>query len=152
MKELPHPFIVKIIDEFINSAGNLCLVQVLYNDGDFSKYLRQRDGKLFSENEILRFLANIIIVVYHINSKEIYHRDLKPENFLVKKDSNGRIYLHLNDFGIARSSIAETKRINTTTGNNQGSLYYIAPEILNAIKVKPDITKQDVWAIGVIAY
>jgi serine/threonine protein kinase len=28
----------------------------------------------------------------------------------------------------------------------------MAPEILNAIKVKPDITKQDVWAIGVIAY
>jgi serine/threonine protein kinase len=28
----------------------------------------------------------------------------------------------------------------------------MAPEILNAIKIKPDITKQDVWAIGVIAY
>ena len=83
MKELPHPFIVKIIEDFINSAGNLCIVQELYPEGDFSKYLNERKGKLFSENEILRFLANIIIVVYHINSKEIYHRDLKPENFLV---------------------------------------------------------------------
>jgi len=60
--------------------------------------------------------------------------------------------LHLNDFGIAKSTAFDQKRINTTTGNNNGSLYYMAPEILNAIKVKPDITKQDVWAIGVIAY
>jgi serine/threonine protein kinase len=60
--------------------------------------------------------------------------------------------LHLNDFGIATSTASDQKRINTTTGNNNGSLYYMAPEILNAIKVKPDITKQDVWAIGVIAY
>jgi serine/threonine protein kinase len=39
MKELPHPLIVKIIDNFINSAGNLCIMQELYPEGDFSKYL-----------------------------------------------------------------------------------------------------------------
>jgi serine/threonine protein kinase len=60
--------------------------------------------------------------------------------------------LHLNDFGIAKTISSDNNRINTTTGNNNGSLNYMAPEILNAIKVKPDITKQDVWAIGVIAY
>ena len=39
MKELTHPLIVKIIDNFISSAGNLCIIQVLYPDGDFSKNL-----------------------------------------------------------------------------------------------------------------
>ena len=28
----------------------------------------------------------------------------------------------------------------------------MAPEILDAMEFKPDFTKQDVWAIGVIAY
>jgi len=28
----------------------------------------------------------------------------------------------------------------------------LAPEILKAMTGKPDMTKQDVWAIGVIAY
>jgi serine/threonine protein kinase len=28
----------------------------------------------------------------------------------------------------------------------------LAPEILNAIQAKPNISKQDVWSIGVIAY
>jgi serine/threonine protein kinase len=60
--------------------------------------------------------------------------------------------LHLNDFGIARSSNSDHNRINTTTGRAIGSPLYLAPEILNAIKVKPDFTKQDVWAIGVITY
>jgi serine/threonine protein kinase len=83
MKELTHPFIVKIIDDFINSDGNLCIMQVLYPEGDFSKFLEKRQGNIFSENEILHFLANIIIFVNHLNSRDIYHRDLKPENFLI---------------------------------------------------------------------
>jgi serine/threonine protein kinase len=51
------------------------------------------------------------MVVFDINSRDIYHRDLKPANFLVKIDKNGRIYLHLNDFGIAKSTIYDTNRI-----------------------------------------
>jgi serine/threonine protein kinase len=92
------------------------------------------------------------MVVFHINSKDIYHRDLKPENFLIKRDAKGRIYLHLNDFGLAKSNISHNDRITTTAGRNNGTIAYMAPEIHDAIHKKPDITKQDVWAIGIIAY
>ena len=92
------------------------------------------------------------MIVFDINSRNIYHRDLKPANFLIKRDQNGQIYLHLNDFGTAKSSIIDDQRINTTVGNNPGTISYMAPEIINAILVAPPITKQDVWAIGVIAY
>jgi serine/threonine protein kinase len=86
-------------------------VQELYHEGDFSSYLKERGGeerelnllislpissaismklklgrKIFSQNEILRFLANIIIIVFDINSRNIYHRDLNPANFLIKRD------------------------------------------------------------------
>ena len=44
------------------------------------------------------------MVVHHLNSRGIYHRDFKPENFLVKTDSNGKIYLHLTDFGVAKNT------------------------------------------------
>jgi serine/threonine protein kinase len=117
-------------------------VQELYNEGDFSKYLKQRGEKLFSETEILHFLANIILAVFDINSRNIYHRDLKPANFLIKTDKNGRIYLHLNDFGTAKSTIIDENRIlNTTTGNANGTTDYMAPEIINAKTEKPVITK-----------
>ena len=78
MKNFPHPFIVKIIDDFINNEDRQCIVQELYSQGDFQKYIIKRKGKSFKEEEILHFLANIIMVVHHLNSKGIYHRDLKP--------------------------------------------------------------------------
>jgi serine/threonine protein kinase len=31
MKENPHPFIVKVIDDFLDNSGHLCMVQELYN-------------------------------------------------------------------------------------------------------------------------
>jgi eukaryotic-like serine/threonine-protein kinase len=34
----------------------------------------------------------------------------------------------------------------------KGTVEYLAPEILNAALAKPDISKQDVWSVGVIAY
>jgi serine/threonine protein kinase len=37
-------------------------------------------------------------------------------------------------------------------GRIKGTVEYLAPEILNARFAKPNISKQDVWSIGVIAY
>ena len=31
MKEIPHPFIVKVIDSFLDDSGHLCIVQEIYN-------------------------------------------------------------------------------------------------------------------------
>jgi serine/threonine protein kinase len=42
MKEYPHPFIVKVIDDFVDNAGHQCMVQELYTQGDFSTFLYER--------------------------------------------------------------------------------------------------------------
>jgi hypothetical protein len=52
MKKHEHPFIVKIIDDFINTTGNQCIVQDYYSQGDFAKFLKERQGRLFEEEEI----------------------------------------------------------------------------------------------------
>ena len=88
------------------------------------------------------------MAVFHINSRDIFHRDLKPANFLVKKEENGKIYLHLSDFGIAKN-IKDTERMASSVNSKKGTDEYLAPEVHNK---KPNITKQDIWAIGVIAY
>jgi serine/threonine protein kinase len=126
-------------------------VQELYPKGDFKKYLKERNGKLFSEKEILNFLANIFLAVFHINSRNIFHRDLKPANFLRKREENGKTYLYLSDFGVAKN-ITDKERISSTISNVKGTNEYLAPEIHNAQLEKPNMKKQDVWAIGVIAY
>ena len=90
------------------------------------------------------------MVVFDIHSRYIYHRDLKPSNFLIKRDKNGNIYLHLNDSVQAKSS--DYDRLDTIIDTHYGTIAYMAPEIGAANHYKPDITKQNVWAIGVIAY
>ena len=151
MKAFPHPLIVKIYDDFNDSAGHLCLVQELYSEGDFSNYLKERNGKPHHESEILRFLANIFLAVFHLNSRNIFHRDLKPANFLIKIETNGKTYLHLSDFGVAKN-ISDQERISSDLSNVKGTQEYLSPEIHNAKLEKPNMTKQDVWAIGVMAY
>ena len=92
------------------------------------------------------------MTVQHLNSCDIYHRDLKPENFLIRTEKNGKLYLHLSDFGRAKNSKADYTRLTTLTGKIKGTVEYVAPEILNASLAKPNISKQDVWSIGVMAY
>jgi serine/threonine protein kinase len=65
---------------------------------------------------------------------------------LIKKEATGKIYLHLSDFGIAKN-IKDTMR--QPSSMKKGTAEYLAPEVHNE---NPHISKQDVWAIGVIAY
>ena len=112
--------------------------------------MKLNDEKL-TESQILHFLANIFLAVFHLNSRDMFHRDIKPENFLMKIDENGHIYLHLSDFGVAKN-ISDKERLTSAISNVKGTKEYLAPEIHNAKLEKPNMTKQDVWAIGVIAY
>ena len=86
-------------------------------------------------------MANIIMIVNHLNSRQIYHRDLKPGNFLIKTDINGRIYLYLNDFGLAKNMKPNYTRLTSIVGEIRGTVEYLAPEILDSSLAKPNISK-----------
>jgi aurora kinase, other len=54
---------------------------------------------------------------------------------------------------LAKNTKPDYKRDTTGLGETRGTIEYLAPEILDPPKdKKPDISKQDVWSIGVIAY
>ena len=69
----------------------------------------------------------------------------------MKTEENGKAYLHLTDFGISKN-ISDKERVESGLTNMKGTSEYLSPEIHNAKKEKPNMTKQDVWAIGIIAY
>jgi serine/threonine protein kinase len=83
------------------------------------------------EQEITSFLANIILAVHYLNVGNIYHRDLKPANILLKKESNGKTYLHISDFGLAKNTRPDYTRDTTGLGGTKGTPEYMAPEILD---------------------
>jgi serine/threonine protein kinase len=75
-------------------------------------------------------MSNIILTVFHLNSQDIFHRDIKPENFLIKKESNGKTYLHLTNFGFAKY-ISAMKRFYFDDKTIKIPYEYLPPEIYN---------------------
>ena len=110
----------------------------LLKGGDLRYHMNNNYKKI---NEIqLKFLVqNLIIVLEYIHRNNIIHRDIKPENLIF--DNEG--YIHLNDFGVARSIY------DNTSGDISGSLGYIAPETLFRNKQK---FISDFYSIGIICY
>lgn len=76
------------------------------------------------------------------------------------------MYLHLSDFGFAKDTNPQNmsmsmkeisapymERINSSKSSYiKGTSAYLPPEIVNANFSEKDISKQDLWAVGVIAY
>jgi NIMA (never in mitosis gene a)-related kinase len=109
----------------VNEKDRNCLVFDLYSEGDFQSYIvkKKASGLHLPEVQILRFFANMILAIHFINSRGIFHRDLKPENFLMNMKNNGKLYLNLNDFGIAKNLYSNNQsEISTTTGVLSGSI------------------------------
>jgi eukaryotic-like serine/threonine-protein kinase len=76
------------------------------------------------------------MAVHYLNLGNIYYRDLKPANILLKKESKGKTYLHLSDFGLANNTRPDYKRDPTGLGDTKGTVEYMAPEILDNPKDK----------------
>ena len=49
----------------------------------------------------------------------------------MKREENGKTYLNLTDFGVAKN-ISDKERISSSTKNVKGTYEYLAPEIHNA--------------------
>jgi serine/threonine-protein kinase len=79
----------------------------------------------------------------------IVHRDLKPGNLFVKTRLDGRPFVKVLDFGIAKSSAAEEMSATAST-TVLGSPLYMSPEQL--LTPKTVDARSDVWALGVILY
>ena len=136
LSKLNNPFIVNMYFTF-QDFSNLYLVMDLLTGGDLRYQLAKR--KKFSERETKFFIANMLLALEYIHSKNIIHRDIKPENLVLEK--NG--YLRITDFGVAK--INEKDNSSETSGTPG----YMAPEVM---LVQNHSFPSDFFALGVIGY
>ena len=74
-------------------------------------------------NEVVKFyMAEIVIALEKMHSKNIIYRDLKPENILIDIDG----HIKLSDFGLSKQ-LSSLEELNTTFC---GSPEYLPPEML----------------------
>ena len=105
--------------------------------GDLSLHILSKGA--FSEEEACFYVAELVLAVEHLHSKNIIYRDLKPENILMTQDG----HIKLADFGLSKEGVSDTD----TARSFCGSPAYLSPEMLRNRGVgKP----ADIYGIGSI--
>ena len=118
----------------------------LVKGGSLQQLLQDRKAKdtPFRDKEVSTLLRSILSALAHMHEKDTLHRDLKPSNILLT-DKQDLSSVKIIDFGLSEKYV-----IMDEFSNEQGTLFYMAPEV---VKGNGKISKSvDIWAIGIIMY
>jgi serine/threonine protein kinase len=153
LRRMKHPKIIKIFD--ILPPTNLDDYNELYVVLEYLPFdLRKlcSKNKSLKDEQIVKIIYQLLIVLKYLSSVKILHRDLKPENILSDNDYN----IKLCDFGLARSGLKEpsftelknTKIPGPMMTSHVVSRWYRAPEII-LMQTKYD-EGIEMWSVGCI--
>ncbi|KAJ6510732.1 hypothetical protein C8R45DRAFT_965014 [Mycena sanguinolenta] len=135
---LHHPYICGM-REMIVHQHHYYMVFEYVNGGQMLDYIISH-GRL-RERVARKFARQIASALDYCHRNNVVHRDLKIENILISQTGNIKII----DFGLSNlyNPVAHL-------GTFCGSLYFAAPELLNAkVYTGPEV---DVWSFGVVLY
>jgi NIMA (never in mitosis gene a)-related kinase len=143
LEKLDHPNIIKFREVFITKtpSTSLHIVMDYAEGGDLFSRIKERNGKYFTEPQILDWFTQICLAIKHIHDRKILHRDLKSQNVFLTKSG----LIKLGDFGIAKCLNYTLEQVQTILGTP----YYLSPEI---VQNKPYSFKSDIWSLGVLLY
>jgi serine/threonine protein kinase len=148
LSALNHPGIPKILPDAyfeVLPRGALmplrCLVMEKIEGLNLEQYLQQLGNRPLDQKLVLRWLAELTLILKEIHSQQLFHRDIKPANIMLR--SSGP--LALIDFGTARQ-ISGTYMAKQSAGQVTGviSAGYTPPEQLNGQAV----LQSDFYALG----
>ncbi|KAF8881586.1 hypothetical protein BD779DRAFT_1445410 [Infundibulicybe gibba] len=135
---LHHPYICGM-REMIVHQHHYYMVFEYVNGGQMLDYIISH-GRL-RERVARKFARQIGSALEYCHLNNVVHRDLKIENILISQTGNIKII----DFGLSNLFDPIT-HLSTFCG----SLYFAAPELLNAkVYTGPEV---DVWSFGVVLY
>lgn len=132
------PSVVQIYDYGVH-AGYEYLVMEYLPRGD----LKARMQQPLSEQEALRYVAQIAAALQVVHHAGLLHRDLKPPNVMLRENGD----VALIDFGLARA--LDGSSASTRTGVLRGSPYYMSPE--QALGEVLD-ARSDFYSLGIMYY
>jgi mitogen-activated protein kinase kinase kinase len=142
LRDLQHPNIVQYLG--CSSSVEHLNIFLEYVPGGSVQTMLNSYGAL-REPLIRSFVRQIVTGLAYLHGREIIHRDIKGANILV--DNKGGI--KISDFGISKKM--EASNILGGAGNNknrpslQGSVYWMAPEV---VKQTSYTRKADIWSLG----
>jgi serine/threonine protein kinase len=103
-----HPNVVRILDAFMDDAGNAYLVYE-FGGSDLSKMLAATSP---SPNQVRDGMRQLFLGLRHIHGVGLVHCDLKPANLMVQECPGGGWFLRIGDLGNATEA-----RLPTSLGH-----------------------------------
>ena len=133
-----HPYICGM-REMIIHPNHYYMVFEYINGGQMLDYIISH-GRL-RERSARNFARQVGSALAYCHANNVVHRDLKIENILISKSGNIKII----DFGLS-NLYSPHSQLSTFCG----SLYFAAPELLNArLYTGPEV---DIWSFGIVLY
>ncbi|ESK98009.1 ste ste11 protein kinase [Moniliophthora roreri MCA 2997] len=142
LKDLDHPNIVRFLG-FEEDRYCLSIFMEYVSGGTVGSCL-QHHGP-FDEEVTKYFTSQMLSGLEYLHSKGIIHRDLKADNILVEKFGACKI----SDFGISKQ--ADDPEGRAFTGM-KGTIFWMAPEVLDAQSSGGYDAKIDIWSIGCVVH
>ncbi|ELW48273.1 Serine/threonine-protein kinase Nek11 [Tupaia chinensis] len=141
LSRLDHPAIVKFHTSFVEQ-DSFCIVTEYCEGRDLDCKIQEykEAGKVFPENQIMEWFAQLLLGVAYMHERRILHRDLKSKNIFLKNN-----LLKIGDFGVSRLLMGPCDLATTLTGTP----HYLSPE---ALKHQGYDTKSDIWSLACVLF
>ncbi|MDB4957837.1 MAG: serine/threonine protein kinase [Myxococcales bacterium] len=146
--QIADPGIVQVFDFGYHTDGSAFIIMELLDGEPMDKRL-ERIGR-FSPTDCLRLMRLICQSLGAAHAKGIVHRDLKPENIYIVGDPavTGGERAKILDFGIAKLTADEPKKMKTRTGMVMGTPVYMSPEQCRGAGEVD--ARSDIYSIGCV--
>jgi len=161
--QLEHPNIVFITDFVVDSPPYYVME---YLKGKDLAAVLEEEKRLQWDERLKEMMVQMCSALGAAHAKGVIHRDMKPENVFVVEQSDGREFVKVFDFGIAKLisesseegrgsepadiALSDTGRFDLTGADMVvGTPYYMAPEQIQGENVDH---RADIYSVGVLMY
>jgi serine/threonine-protein kinase len=137
---LQHPSIVAVYDTGVHDGRRFIVME--YVHGYSLRQMLESQGRL-TEQEAVRYGAQVAAALHYAHSQGVIHCDIKPENVLISENGTAKVA----DFGVA-----ETLTRTMAPGQAQdllGTIAYLAPEIIEGSEPSPG---SDIYSLGLTVF
>lgn len=147
LSRLQHPNIMSMTD-FGLFRGQPYIVMEFLSGTSLDKLLEKRGT--IPLPVFFDICLQICDALAHAHSQHVAHRDLKPANIVLFRDTSGRDFVKIVDFGLAKliATAPDATKI-TQTGDVMGSPKYMSPEQVEACDIDH---RCDIYSFGCVMY